>query len=152
DRRDKDPIVKRYENPQTRISDDEEAQRLRSRQAAFELRDRHGELLPPDDDETLKARLASAYRTMDREYESTIFLDLGLDKTPKSDVTRHELWWWIAHPLVQYLEPLAPRRKEDPRVTPDAVFAIASKLLNLRSNGLWPDRPDLLKSRYYYAL
>jgi hypothetical protein len=147
DRRDTDPIVKRYDNPLSQIDEDKEAQRVRTRWV-----DELG--FSPESEATLKARVASSYRTMDRDHERTIWRALGLDMTLKSDATRHDLWWWIASPIIKYIEPYAPSRKAKavPRVTPDAVFTVASKLLNLRSNGLWPDRPDLLKSRNYYAL
>jgi hypothetical protein len=150
DRRESNPVVKRYENPQTRISAaDEEAEYLRKKWSEL------GHL--PEDDQTLKTRIARAYRPMDREYERSIWEPLGLDKTPTSEITRHDIWWWIAHPLITYLEPFAPGRKTDPpgarsRITPEAVFTKASQLLSLRSGGLWPNKPGLLKSRYYSAL
>src|SRR5262249_7808722 len=90
DRQLADPIVKRYENPLTNLSADEGARR--KKRGRFDL------VGPFPDAPPLRADRARAHRVRDRDREGEICTSCGLEKTPRSEIPRHELWWWIAHP------------------------------------------------------
>jgi hypothetical protein len=144
-------VIRRYSNPATRLSPDDPVARelLQWRAEGYLIR-------AEATDADLKRMICQACRRPSRERESEIWSAIGLDKTPKSGTSRHEIWDAVALPLLRYLEPFAPRRKGDPSraspLTPESLFVGASRLLHTRYPEFWEDAPGRLKSRYYSRL
>jgi len=79
---------------------------------------------------------------------------LGIDKKTSGPKQRQYIWSLIFVELVDLLRPYCsgPKRlhlSTTPGAIPDQVFVVASRLMHLAQPTLWPDRPDLVKSRYY---
>ena len=140
-------VIRRYSNPATKLSDDDPyAYDLLQARAAGEPR------LAKATDEDLKRMICHSCQQLRRESERAIWSAIGLDKTPKTGLSRHEIWDTVASPLLSYLKPFSPRRKDDPSVIPDSLFSGASRLLHTRYPGFWEDAPGRLKSRYWAKL
>ena len=143
--------IRRYSNPATTLSPDDPLARelLQWRTDGYLMR-------ADATDADIKRMICEACRRPTGEREHEIWSAIGLDKPPMSDRSRHEIWDTVALPLLDYLEPLAPRRKADPSraspVTPESLFVGTSRLLHSRYPEFWEDAPRRLKSRYYYHL
>jgi hypothetical protein len=81
---------------------------------------------------------------------------LGIDKRLDVAKQKQKIWSAIFRELVTKLRPFCsgPKHfhlKTTPQAMPEQAFVLASKLMYLSYPDLWPDRPDLVKSRYYSA-
>src|SRR5262249_42493227 len=138
--------IKRYQNPSTPLDSDvdRDVRDLLRRRAAGA----RGLKGATDDD--IKRMIVRSCRRLPREREAAMWDAIGLDKTIGTEDSRQAIWDLVALPLLRYLEPYAPARKDvQPRVIPDRLFAFTSRLLAVRSAGRWEDIPGRLKARYY---
>jgi hypothetical protein len=81
---------------------------------------------------------------------------LGIDKSVDSATQKHRIWSCIFKELVDWLRPFCSGPKhlhlaKTPTAMPEQAFQLASRLIHLSHPDLWPDRPDLVKGRYYSA-
>jgi hypothetical protein len=79
---------------------------------------------------------------------------LGMSRNTDLETQTHNIWSRIFLELVDLLRPYCsgPKRwhlDTTPSAMPDQVFVVASRLMHLAQPTLWPDRPDLVKSRYF---
>jgi len=75
----------------------------------------------------------------------------GIDKSLNGAPHKHRIWSHIFQALVDVLRPFCrgPKRLSPPQIA-DKTFVVASRLMALSHPQLWPDRPELVKQRYYY--
>ncbi len=161
-------LLAKYHNPKTRLSYDDPWAAI-----FLKLRDAGDPLVSGCTDDEIREMVARSLTSLPRDRgtpdkprkgEQVIWSSVGLDKIPPSGLANtrlddfrkvplktasmQEIWDYIFFPLVEYLVPFAPRRKDIPGITPEHVYGWASRLVYYRSRGLWGDRPDLLKQRY----
>lgn len=142
-------IVRRYSNPQTRLSPDEPMVA-----ELLTLREKGVQPFADTSDEEFKRLIVEACRQLPRDGERALWDAVGLDKTMATAPSRQVFWDWVALPILRYLEPFVPVQKAEaePRVTPDLLFTVVSRLLSVRSGGLWEDVSGRLKGRWYEAM
>jgi hypothetical protein len=69
---------------------------------------------------------------------------LGIDKRTTLPPQKQRIWSQVFRELVDLLRPY--------HGTEEQTFQAASRLMHLSHPTLWPDRPDLVKQRYYSSL
>lgn len=83
--------------------------------------------------------------TVPRRQEKLWWKALGLNQN-SPELTRQQLWDEVFKPLVEALLP--PEKQKDASLR--QACRDASRLVHLRYPGLWPDRPESVRKRYYH--